>query len=478
MRAALVVTMIALATASPWQRRAKAQQADPLASALHALHCARDDESAAAALTAVERIPTDPFALPTEQGANGPVVRAAQIDALLLFLQRVQQQFPAQRRRVEQLVLSWNYCDLLNGREVWDLALEGGVQVRAPDPAKRVYRGFEAWGLRKGGSAERIVPRLFDDPSLAPGQREWFISDTVHGHCFPDPISGLRPFDDEAGESSVLGAHAAERDRIADLTAPEIDEVLALCPAPLPPPAPAAVAAPSPPPEPEPEPPPLVSAALIVANPSEGTSGVVAAPATTEGAGPKLGGNFYFSAPLKEGASSAGIRMTLVPAKNVFVRTGINERLDETGRLPTYSYGVGYNDWHSGTFSIELNHWGPIPVDRVNLKGAQLDFGYKVSLPEVLAEHFGLGVGLTVPFSRALSLSCGANLKVFGDWFVMSGVRWTPEEELYSWVYGFGVWSWKPYTFSLTYNNWGVNEAFDANFVKNGSVTLAWSWVL
>jgi hypothetical protein len=30
------------------------------------------------------------------------------------------------------------------------------------------------------------------------------------------------------------------------------------------------------------------------------------------------------------------------------------------GLAAGYSYGLGYDDWHPGTFSVQMNHWGPV----------------------------------------------------------------------------------------------------------------------
>ena len=69
------------------------------------------------------------------------------------------------------------------------------------------------------------------------------------------------------------------------------------------------------------------------------------------------------------------------------------------------------------------------------------------------------------------------SIKPWRNWFLSGGLRWYPfNDTQLTWTYGFGNWSWKPYTFSLAYNNWGPNKAFQPNFERNGSLTLAWSW--
>jgi len=51
--------------------------------------------------------------------------------------------------------------------------------------------------------------------------------------------------------------------------------------------------------------------------------------------------------------------------------------LPDSGQL-TYSWGIGYDDWHPGTVSVQLNNWGPIkPGEGLALDKAVTNIGYK-----------------------------------------------------------------------------------------------------
>jgi hypothetical protein len=106
-----------------------------------------------------------------------------------------------------------------------------------------------------------------------------------------------------------------------------------------------------------------------------------------------------------------------------------------------------------------------------------LDVGYRFPLPEKVAQYVGGSVGLNFPWAHRAGALSTVTVKPFGNFFLMAGVRTElarPSE--WTWVYGFGIFDWHPFSFSAQYSNWGPNKAFIPNFVDNGSVTLSFSW--
>ena len=405
------------------------------------------------------------------------VVRAATIDKLLRQLAWTYQHSPRLRPRIEATVLAWNYCDVFFGGDGWDLwAQEGSLKrTRALKPAEG-WTGFQAWGFIP--TPDRIVPTLLEQNGLGRGQREWFLSETVHQRCFPHPVTGVTPFTDQDGLSKALGASALEVTRSLPLPSSTDQES---CPALPAPPVPARVEE--------------VRAVERPRAPEQSSAGpqVVASQGATGDTlttAPPTSGNHHVSGVLYEtlalaGRASVGARFAVSPFANTYLRTALVQAVGRNAEKPTYSWGIGYNDWHTNTFSLELNNWGPIPIDELDVKGTTLDLGYKVALPSPLSNYGGMTLSISYPLRAYPNAGFGVSAKLWHDWFVSSGIRWvpfsltqSPDYSHFTWSYGFGNWSWKPYTFSLAYNNWGPNEVFDFNFQRNGSLTLGWSWAL
>jgi hypothetical protein len=195
-----------------------------------------------------------------------------------------------------------------------------------------------------------------------------------------------------------------------------------------------------------------------------------------------IAGNFYHRAKLT-GQMSVGANASWKPLSYYFVRGGINYTyLPNSGKF-SYSWGLGYDDFHPGTFSAQLNNWGPIFPGDDPLKGAVANFGYKFVADFLKHYHLSGSAAINVPLSGGASISTTWMWSPIEHWFVRGSLSksLTGAGGL-DWSYSFGYSDWHPFTFSLTYDNWGSNPIFDAsqgnsfNFTENGAVTLAWSW--
>ncbi|MEQ1559360.1 MAG: hypothetical protein ABL933_10555 [Methyloglobulus sp.] len=195
-----------------------------------------------------------------------------------------------------------------------------------------------------------------------------------------------------------------------------------------------------------------------------------------------IAGNFYHRAKLT-GQMSVGTNASWKPLSYYFVRGGINYTyLPNSGKF-SYSWGLGYDDHHPGTFSAQLNNWGPIYPGDDPLKGAVASFGYKFVADFLKPYHLSGSAAINVPLAGGASISTTWMWSPIEHWFVRASLS----KSLVSaggldWSYSFGYSDWHPFTFSLTYDNWGSNPIFDSsqgnsfNFTENGAVTLAWSW--
>lgn len=210
------------------------------------------------------------------------------------------------------------------------------------------------------------------------------------------------------------------------------------------------------------------------------SAAVVGASARPEGASPSkisVGGSVYLEQKLS-GPASLGTRLSFSPWSSLFARVGVAQQINGSSDGPSYSWGIGYDDWRPGTFSAQINDWGPRPfTEAPQIRTAALDVGYKLPLPKLVQDFVASGVTVNIPFNGDPGLVTTLTLKPYGGWFVLGGVRFAPFiEDHFSWFYGFGLANSSPASVSLAYWNWGPNKAFTPNFVKNGAVTMSVSW--
>ena len=193
-----------------------------------------------------------------------------------------------------------------------------------------------------------------------------------------------------------------------------------------------------------------------------------------------LAGNIYAKQSLKNSATSIGgsINRKLIKDSYWFARVGWNYTLEESDDPFTYSWGIGYSDWHPGTFSAQLNNWGPIkPEEGLALEKAVANFGYSVK-SEFLKKN-------------KLSLSGSINVPVKGNSSIVGNLRWSPKKNWFvnvsasqplegdgtpKWTYGFGYSDWRPNKINLQYSNYGPNEIPYHNYEENGTWTLSYNW--
>lgn len=222
---------------------------------------------------------------------------------------------------------------------------------------------------------------------------------------------------------------------------------------------------------------PVISAAIPSGNSNAGAP----LPLPPEN-GLGIAGNFYHRAKLT-GAMSLGANGSWKPFSYFFVRGGINYNyLPDSGKF-SYSWGIGYDDWHPGTFSAQINNWGPVSGNGSPFSGAVANFGYKFKADFLKPYHLSGSAAINVPFSGESSVSTTWVWSPIEHWFVRAGLSapLTNPSGL-NWSYGFGYSDWHPFTFSLTYDNWGSNPIFDSsqsdrfNFVENGAISLSWGF--
>jgi hypothetical protein len=196
-----------------------------------------------------------------------------------------------------------------------------------------------------------------------------------------------------------------------------------------------------------------------------------------------------FASWLLQGRGLAGAAATWNVYSAFFVRGGLGYRFGkDVGRDPGdgafLTFGAGYEDWRPNTFSLQVNHWEPYFPDRgLDARKVLVTAAFKFSRfckgalclgPVAYVEtplQVDRGTGYEPTAGARLTLSYGE------DFFVLLGAGVVVVGPLRArWVYGAGRLSWRPWTWSATYENWGPNTIPKPNFVDNGQITLGASW--
>jgi hypothetical protein len=458
-----------------WSSTAMAGEPSAMQRATADLRCTKEDDPAAIerVLDVIARAETTKLGVPASDLGSGSSLRASSLDRLLAQLAKVARRSDALRLRVERIVLSWSFCAVRFGDQSWNVVAGHSPRRRPAREPTGGWSGFAAWGFDRDQREMFGPPALVVAGPLGPGQTEGFVHVLHHERCFPSPATGHTVFEDDELDRTIAAPLLEEDDDEGNPEDPRdaIDNETG-CSGPTP----AADAPPPPPP-----PPAAAPAAGAAAPPATPTSVVsptnqAAAGAPTADGVNIVGGSVYHARKL-DGIPIYGLRAGLTPYSFLFARAGLEARRPVGGMVATASWGVGYDDWHPGTFYAQVNNW-VVSLDKpMLLEGTMLDVGYRLPLPEKVAQYVGSSVGLNFPWAHRAGALAGVTVKPFGDFFLMAGVRMElarPSE--WTWVYGFGIFDWHPFSFSAQYSNWGPNKAFVPNFVDNGSVTLSFSW--
>lgn len=418
-----------------------------------------DETEATSALRRLAAASTTRFGVPDESlDDDDASLASAAIDSLLDALGAARQRFPNLAPAIDELVAKWDFCALTSGELRWDLLAEGPtVQQRAPALLSPLFgRGFAAWSLLPRGAAGRPrwdAQRAEPPETLPPQcQRERFA--TPHGS-------------------------------LPALPAPQHLVDLACQGPPLPPP-PAPVATVEAAPRRSPPPPPPSRQKPIAAKPRQVAEvREVASSSTRDGLSP-LPGTLSVSATLSAtGRLGTGLGISVAPRANTFVRAGLGWGITSKWQEafdpePSWSWGLGYDDWRTGTVSAQLNHWGPLRrvPSRGELANATAAVGYKVPLGERLGKHLSLRVDLTSPLTWSPALGVGVSLKLPASCFLSVGAsQKLAESTRPTWTYVLGRSLWKPRTLSIILANYGPNQVPEPN-LRNFVLSVSWSWKL
>lgn len=191
-------------------------------------------------------------------------------------------------------------------------------------------------------------------------------------------------------------------------------------------------------------------------------------------------GSYYHSWNLKDGQPSVGANISFTPRDYWFIRSGLNLKYAGVQSRPTYSWGVGYDDWHAGSFGFQINNWGPIKLDSgLQFEKATAAVTYKFDSMFLQSNNISAFAALTIPVSNAEpSLQTSLRWAPIPNWYVYTGVDVPLGGKIPTWSYGFGRQDYRPFTFTIQYNNYGPNNVLRDNFSTNGVLTIGGSWAL
>jgi hypothetical protein len=493
----------------------------PLVQFSEKLHCSKTELEAIAVINEIQKFVLADFGLPVDSQKNSSSLglHAASLDILLRTLDDTATRYPNLTQQINDIVRNWNFCALHEDVQYLDLKLADlELERTAPSPIFPAdYIGLTRWGLL-GSTPGRFRSPFASRLDNEHAQTSW------KNQCFPDPRTGelghegsitlygslrlatlppnrsedkypyqWRPVCEvnlgevdgfnrgyEAGITAVLGKlieALAKKGKLKEIDQASREEIMAHVWSKEPYEA-------------------GVSSqrdigfksgfetgshtkALLAQTgvmPSSGSSPVIVVNPRSTGYG--LAGSYYYSLALKDWSPSIGGSISWSPKPYWFIRVSASLKYESYSNPYSYSWGAGYDDWHAGTFGLQINNWGPIKLSGgLNIEKAIGAVTYKVDSKLLQSKNIGASAALAMPVSNGNpSLQTNIRWSPVPYWYIYSGLNFPLDGKSPTWSYGFGRQDYRPFTFSFQYNNYGPNTILNDNFTKNGTLTVGGSW--
>ena len=533
-----------------------------LQSATEKLHCAADQYEAAHHIRRIANSRFLPPGLPAETASNSrALIQATTLDQVLLVLHQSAKKFPEVKNLVEETVIQWNFCSVIDNGKFYDHQQVKGKNVRTPSPdsTKHKWRGFHAFGLIPGtynsdsfnfttpyinttirSLADRQLQQRYiahclphpDDKNLYRANKRNFISRiqktlSVEKRFTPilwnlacnavaPKLARIEPKKIETKEQ-VNTKTSEQPQTTVETTPPEVQKTPILAAAnTLPDPVNTIY---------DPVSPVKRDSVIVDIEPAVSTAATATATDTNTQVRPN-GVSVEFEklvpdtnvdtntqaqpAPVVITTPSNGnsiVSVNAIRSKGLsgsislenrsfriadtslkfnlgykpisdsywFIRSALN--VSQESQPFTYSWGIGYDDWHPGTWAIQLNHWGPLrPGDGLDIDNAVAEISYKLKARWLSNNNLASTLAVSKPLSDDPSLSWGWSWSPYSHWFIRSTLIKPINEGGLKWSYGFGYTRYDANSLSIEYNNWGVNDFPEHNFRKNGQLSLIYRW--
>lgn len=513
-----------------------------LRSTTELIHCAGSSHEAEQYLQVLRLHNLFAPGLPNESDSgNQPELRATTLDKILQVLSASAIKYPKNKYLIEQTVIQWNFCSVLDNRTVYDHIEVNGKTLRYPSALANgnSWSGFYAFGLlpeksQRGSLSKNIETFNYTTPyttSVITSLADRKLQQSYIAHCLPHPDDNhlYRDYGRNAisriflsnksqsplkeinwspeceQEIPVLVKNSADAEKVnvsstseiqtppvidnlpeiaAAIDKPEFPKPEQVKPAaskvskkPIPKPArqvPTSVTVPIPPLEMALATTPVETHPRPVTRPWSGDGAVSPDAKTHRGFSGSISlDNRRFLA--RETSLSFAVSYKPIKDSYWFIRSGISA--SQESKPLTYSWGIGYDDWHAGTWGVQLNHWGPLqPGDGLDIRNAVAEVSYKFKGKGLEKLNLSSSLSLSKPLSEKPSLNWGWSWNPYSHWFLRTTFIKPLGDNAFNWSYGFGFTRYENKSLSIEYNNWGPNEFPESNFRKNALVSLIYRW--
>ncbi len=188
----------------------------------------------------------------------------------------------------------------------------------------------------------------------------------------------------------------------------------------------------------------------------------------------RLAGSISDTYSLKDGSNTLSASATWSPKKNWFVSGNVS--LKDNGQ-PGYSWSAGYADWKPGTWSAQINNWGPLkPGEGLALDKAVANLSYKVKSATLEKHKLAASANLSAPLNgNKPELSGTLQWSPKNNWYIRTTASVPVTGGRPNWTYGFGYADQRPGKWRVEYANYGKNAVPGDNF-KSGSITISRGW--
>lgn len=192
-----------------------------------------------------------------------------------------------------------------------------------------------------------------------------------------------------------------------------------------------------------------------------------------------LGGQLTLKDSVKGGRPYISASATWKPdSKNYwFVRGTARHNFDEDDQGFRYSWGLGYDDWHTGTWTVQLNNYETLRIgDGLKVEKAIASIGYKLDLKFLKENKLKSTVSLNKQIEGDTKLSTSIHWSPRKNWFI-KGILIAPLEGggglRYNYLFGYD--DWRPKSFGFEYSNYESNPLGETNF-SDGRIALTYKW--
>jgi len=192
-------------------------------------------------------------------------------------------------------------------------------------------------------------------------------------------------------------------------------------------------------------------------------------------------GSFSSKTELKNAKTILGatVKWKPIPKNHYYFKVGLKHNFSLEDDKETYSWHLGYDDWHSGTWTTQINHWGGIKLDEgFDTYNAIGSIGYKYKSRFLKDNHL----------SSATTLS--KRLGGDSEFKISTSLQWAPKQYWYIkeilvtplngddsvWNYVFGYDDWHPSTWGFEYSNYNPNALYETNFKTKGKLAINYKW--